>query len=285
MKSYFQNFPTISYGNNLVTNITARVVLSKLVQKNSSAIRPYVVAEGERPDMIAGDYYGDPKYAWVVYLTNLTFDPYFDWPLNDEQFNDLLIKKYGSIEDSMLKPYFFRTNFTDDIITTSAYEALSSVLKKYWRPILSADNIITGYERSDINLTAETSKVVSIAVSNSSPFQVGSIITQYNVSNDKIATGIVELKSNNNITIKHVLGTFNITAGNNGPVYTQSNTLSANVSQSTTIHTAITNTEIAYWEPVTFHDYEVEVNNSKRFIKLLDNSLIGQLETEIEDLL
>lgn len=286
MINYFQNFPTIAYGNNLVTNITARVVLSKLVEKNASAIRPYVVREGERPDMIAGDYYDDPRYAWVIYLSNQTFDPYFDWPLTADQFDDLIIKKYGSLENALTRTYFFRTNYTDDIITISAYEALPAALKKYWKPILSADNVITGYDRSDINLTAETSKIETITVANSSQFEIGSIISQYNTStNDRLATGIVDSKSNNNIIIKHVLGTFTPTSGNNSSAYTQSNLSSSSISNANTLYTAISNTEIAYWEPVSFYDYESEINNSKRFIKLLDKSLIGQLESEIETLL
>ena len=79
--SYFKNFPTISYGDALVTNIIARAKLDSTVRNKASVFFPYTVRDGERPDIIAGNYYEDPNFAWLIYLANEMLDPYFEWPL------------------------------------------------------------------------------------------------------------------------------------------------------------------------------------------------------------
>jgi len=56
---------------------------------------PYTVEEGERPEDIANFYYGSVDYSWLVYMANNIIDPYHEWPLNTQEFNDMLIEKYA----------------------------------------------------------------------------------------------------------------------------------------------------------------------------------------------
>jgi hypothetical protein len=47
--------------------------------------------------MVAHNYYGSVDYAWLVMISNQMIDPYFDWVLSDEEFQEFIVKKYGSI--------------------------------------------------------------------------------------------------------------------------------------------------------------------------------------------
>src|SRR5690606_25669681 len=52
-------------------------------------------------DTIAYKYYNDVTLDWVIFLINQIFDPFFQWPLSYQEFNEFIVKKYGSIENAM----------------------------------------------------------------------------------------------------------------------------------------------------------------------------------------
>lgn len=94
MSDYFSKFPNIQYQNAFVKDITRK---SKFVDKYLSdpkVFLPYTVQEGERPEDIAYYYYGTVDGTWLVLLANNIIDPYFDWYMDEEQFNKYLIEKY-----------------------------------------------------------------------------------------------------------------------------------------------------------------------------------------------
>jgi hypothetical protein len=74
---YFRRFPKINYNNQEVVNILTRVKILDTVKNNATIFLPYTVEEGERPDMVANFYYDDPKYDWLVLLSNQIIDPYY----------------------------------------------------------------------------------------------------------------------------------------------------------------------------------------------------------------
>lgn len=94
MSNYFKLFPTTTYENRLVTDITRRVRIVEQLSTDPYAILPYVVKEGERPEDVAYYYYGDQNKVWMVYLANNIVDPYIQWPLDDQNLYYTLLKKY-----------------------------------------------------------------------------------------------------------------------------------------------------------------------------------------------
>jgi hypothetical protein len=96
MTKYFENFPTIEYNGRRVKDITRRNNFSRNITNNPYLFMPYTVRQGERPEDIAQFYYGSTDYTWLVYLANNIVDPYLEWPLDDYNFNQYLIKKYQS---------------------------------------------------------------------------------------------------------------------------------------------------------------------------------------------
>jgi hypothetical protein len=101
---YFTPFPTVQYKipNSTksipVTDLTRRFALANFLKNSNVAFDTYHVQDGERPDSVAYDYYGDVTMDWLVLLANEIHDPYFQWVLSYDEFNSYLIDKYGSIE-------------------------------------------------------------------------------------------------------------------------------------------------------------------------------------------
>jgi len=104
MSEYFTNFPKIRYNFRekgkeyvTVTDITKRVRLKQQMLSNISSSFVYRIENGERPDMLSYRIYGSVDYTWLILLMNDIIDPYYDWPLTDDNFNSYIKQKYGSI--------------------------------------------------------------------------------------------------------------------------------------------------------------------------------------------
>ena len=44
---------------------------------------------GDTPEIIASKYYGDPEKHWIVLLANDIINPFFDFPLNYQEFEKI----------------------------------------------------------------------------------------------------------------------------------------------------------------------------------------------------
>ena len=94
-KEYFSDFPLIKYNNEVVRDISVRLDILENVKTDTYAFLPYTIKDGERAEEVAYLYYGDPRYVWVVYLSNDIIDPYFEWPLSNYEFEHTLAKTYA----------------------------------------------------------------------------------------------------------------------------------------------------------------------------------------------
>jgi len=94
---FFRDFPNITYNNIDVKNILANVKLNSLVQVTAEAFYPYTLKDGDKPWMIANDYYGRPDLHWLVYMSNNIVDPYYEWFMDTTEFEAFLKAKYGSV--------------------------------------------------------------------------------------------------------------------------------------------------------------------------------------------
>lgn len=103
MAYYFKNHPEILYrfssSDNFVAanDITRRLKIKSLIEGRAVIYFRYFIKDGERPDVIASKYYDDPTLDWVILLVNEIQDPYFEWPMEQNTFNDFIIQKYGSV--------------------------------------------------------------------------------------------------------------------------------------------------------------------------------------------
>ena len=91
---YFENFPVIEYEGRRIRDISRRSNFVRAVSNNPYLYYPYTASEGERAEDIANFYYGSVDYVWLVYMANNIIDPYHEWPMDPQTFNDYLVEKY-----------------------------------------------------------------------------------------------------------------------------------------------------------------------------------------------
>ena len=100
--SYFKRFPLMIYdmkndGNyKLLPDILKRVKQRNAIKDGQFIFDTYDVRNGERPEDIAFKWFGDAELHWIILMTNNATDRYYDWPMNDLQFQAFLEDKYDN---------------------------------------------------------------------------------------------------------------------------------------------------------------------------------------------
>ena len=288
MDTFFKNYPLIQYGNTVANtvsvNLMSKIAFQKKLQQNFEVFHPYTIQEGDRADTIAYLYYGDSGYDWIVYYSNNIVDPYHDWYMDTNTFNQFVADKYGSLTKARTKIKFFRSNYvTDDsMISTAAYQALTSNQKRFWRGVNGIDNNIIRYERKkeDIIFNTNAVKQLSISLVGNTQFTTNEYVIQ---KSGMITVGSAEVTFANSSVciINNVLGT--ISTSNN--LEGSESGANATVSSVTTLSTSIPADIQSYFVETTFYEYESELNEQKKNIRLIDVAYVGAIEQEFKDLL
>lgn len=101
---YFSKFPQTFYSLDdrstvqIVTNIFLRVVLSEEIKNNFSVYDLYDIQDGDTPENLAYQIYGDTNLHWLILHANEIIDPRFDWVLDVNNLSAYVAGKYS-------KPY------------------------------------------------------------------------------------------------------------------------------------------------------------------------------------
>ena len=277
MGRYFSKFQTIPYAGAFALNLLSRTQFTKETRANKTIFYPYRLKEDDgRIDVLAHKYYKDAFLDWLVFMTNQAIDPYYDLGVPHEQLEDMITVKYGSITNAQSNVAFWRNDWSadDSLISTSAYDALATGLKKYWKEVVDYSGAIIGYERKQEDWVVDTNKYVTFTYTGDTP-SLNDIIVQ-----EAINTSHVSFVNSTTCTVKHVVGTLtanSATFNNTGNTLTITEVLNTSFS--------IPANESLYWSPVSSYDYEVELNQLKRNIKVLDKRLVFEVEREVDELL
>jgi hypothetical protein len=251
------------------------VKLLDRVSGNPFAFFPYDISNGERADNFSNRYYDDPFMSWLLYLSNNIVDPYYEWYLQSNELEELIIKKYGSIEQAKLKIKFYRNDWENqEPLSISGYNALLEQLKFYWKPIYTS-TAIKEYKRVDEDWTFNTNKIVSYSVSNTS-FTYDEVCDIV-FSAGQVGKGQVVQSSNNTVYLKNISGT---NVANSSVPITGGSYIYGQESQVNTVFTSaqvktnnIPSEELIYYTPITYYDYELEKNEFNRSIRVIDRDL------------
>jgi len=295
MSGFFNKFPTISYNGSFAKNILSRVNFNNLSRKNITQYYPYTMSEYERVDNLAYDYYSDPDYAWLIMLANQIVDPYYDMVISDDDFNSLMVKKYGSLFAAQTTIYGFKTSWESDdrILDQAAYDSLPVQVKKYWNNVASYNNITYSYVRKQEDLYATTNRIVLIPYTPGiGSFVIGETISQpYNASLTSTAV-ITNIDTVNHVlTVKHYIGAFIAGPTVTGSTSGATATLAANIiddiiaNGGNNLQRNFTADEDIYWTPITVYDYEWQKNNDKRNIVLIDKTKSNDIANQVKKLL
>ena len=122
---YFRELPDIAYQSPLlhknssrdfllIKNIFRRTKLYDFLESNVTLLNTFTIGDGDRPDTIAEELYGDATLDYIVVLvagiTNITNE----WPLQDYQVYDYALEKYGSETEMNAIRYHETLEIIDD---------------------------------------------------------------------------------------------------------------------------------------------------------------------------
>jgi len=254
--SYFSNFPTTIYNGVEALDITRRAKISKIVKDSALAYMSYTIPDGDRPEDVAYYYYDDPSLAWLVLMSNDIIDPYSEWPRSFKDMDRYIISQYEE-----------RSGQTGD----------QAVIEWTKNATIGA-NIVHYQSQYDSDIQINRASFVQLA-------------DTHKITVDKIKSGdeytIIKLGSVANADWRILAGTVSSTivyqAGDTFTA-TQDGTNITNGSTSIVNQASITNPAREYY-PVRIYDHEVELNEKKREISLINKGYLATIKDQLNELL
>lgn len=281
---YFRKFPFIDYNGRIGVNITRRAAINENVKNFLTAFYTYTIPNSDRIEHVAYDYYNDINLDWLIYHANDIIDPYYQVSRNIEEFNNFIIDKYGSLRLARRKTIHYKNNYEGDTntITTAAYQALSKEQKKYYQPVQNERGTIA-YERAKIDFIISTNKIETFDVLNvSGTFRKNEVIVR-----DGDSTTFAEVSSvaNTNLIIQHVRGDFSANTNYTITGEESGATATVNANSFQLLSSVVSTDEQVYYSPISFYDYEEQLNEDRREIFLVDNIYSTTLNEQLTEIM
>jgi hypothetical protein len=294
MDRYFQKLPNLYYNNYLVKDISRRAKIVEEPRKSPFVFYPYEIKHQLRSDHIAEYYYNDSELDWLIYMSNEIIDPYYDWYLNDFQFESLLIQKYGSIEQAQKKIIFYRNNWAidDTELSVSYYNnTLTQSWKKYYSPNWGPGNKIVSYRRKQLDALTNTNRIIEYAISannTANGFVAGELVDIKIPGQDAtVGTGEVIIANSTIVRIKNVDGNTSANSTFNKTIVGETTFANVTVSNSDVTFQNFTTDEGVFWNAVSYFDYETEINEQKKNIRLVGSGqhllLVDQFQQRMSE--
>lgn len=265
MSGYFNDFPLINVpGAGLVKNIIAR----PKINSHEQSLIDYNLTAFMRPDQLAQIYYEDDTLDWSIYVANDIIDPYYDYFMNDDVFNKMIIAKYRSLDIAAQTIVMWMSNWRDDTapaLTPSQYASLPTDVISFYDANALGGKTVVNYTRKRKTVYKTTNLIVTYLLATPLVLTPGTVVTLGTFQ----GIGTVVSTNGNYVTVQHVINTYNVTTLNN---------IVCTVIQTTQ---SISNTQAPYFKPVSAYDLAYSLNESRRSIKLIPP---GQAETTRQEL-
>lgn len=100
--AFFKQYPSVPYlfynsnSPTLVKDILRKVVISEELKAATDLQFDYKIKEGQTAEEIADKIYGGADKSYIVYLMNNIRDIYDEWPMSVNQFQRMVVEKYGA---------------------------------------------------------------------------------------------------------------------------------------------------------------------------------------------
>jgi hypothetical protein len=300
MTGWFQYFPnTFTYANTTCVEMTEGVALLQSISQDQYIYYPYDIVSNERADQFANRYYGNPFLSWILYLSNDIYDPIRGWYLNTNDFNSLITLKYGSLQLAIQKTKFFRNNWVaQPSIFPNGFNALNPILQEYWQPIVTGYQV-TSYQRIPVNWQLDTNMIVSYVV-NTPSFSYDEVVDIIFYPGANGQGQVLSINnSSNTVYIQHVNGQFNqnltsnIVFTGNSYIFGEESLTNTTISTNSSgfyiapdiIAQNISEVEQDYWAPVSYFEYENELNEQLKSIRVLDNRFTSDIVNNLQSIL
>lgn len=274
MAKFFTLFPTIAYdidGKQLtnyqnVTNVFFRLRIIREILSNSATYFEHLVRDGDTPEILADKVYGHPEAHWIILMANEIVDPQYEWPLNDTNFRKYIAKKYryaaavdlntstNVITDNQV------INWTQDTTNANSYHHFEKVVKRE-----NSFSGVTTETRFVVNRTKLAQDVPEdIKTNRYEYYQEPTEPPPYDGYGEVLARESTYVPSNFSI---FQLSSNTTTTKADTPGVISSQTIIENV----------------YGEGITYYDYEVKLNESRRSIRIIKPEYYSQIIREFRD--
>ena len=122
---YFRELPNIGYQSPLlhknssrdyiiIKNIFRRTKIFDFLKGNVSLLNKFTIGDGDRPDTIAEELYGDSTLDYVVVLVSGITNINHEWPLMDYKVYEYALEKYGSETEMNANHHYETFEIRDD---------------------------------------------------------------------------------------------------------------------------------------------------------------------------
>jgi hypothetical protein len=100
--TYFSKFPlyytrTADGKSIVLTDLFRRIKVTQRFGDINVGLTPYLVLDGETPEMISNLVYGTPYYHWVILHVNNIVNVYTEWPLEGQALVEKIVRDYPDI--------------------------------------------------------------------------------------------------------------------------------------------------------------------------------------------
>lgn len=122
----FKNFPFFLYDRNSENPILIRDLYFKTqfflkkYQESLNIFDPYIIKDGDSPEDISFQFYQTYDYYFLILLLNNMMDPFYDWPLTNDEILQFAIKyvteDYWEIQEQMEYNPVDPTDTTDPLV-------------------------------------------------------------------------------------------------------------------------------------------------------------------------
>lgn len=256
MAKYFRYFPTITYDDQRVTDITRRVKINDTLMNDPYLFLPYTLNNDDRPEDVAYYYYGDVNKVWLVYLANNIIDPYTQWTLNNEDFEKTIRKKYAkhvettAIASNVITSAGHGFKTTDPVLFTGSIVGLTTGTRYY---AIRIDNDTFSLASTITNARNGTAITLGTVTGN----QVFDLYLDEYFTSENIDSNVVHCQNDVDQELRITYDTYK---------------MDPNIIQSE-------------WTVVRIYEYEIEQNENRRVIWLVNKDYAAQVEADIAKVL
>lgn len=318
---YFDRFPLIEYGNSgnldsevrkIARDIIRRVAFNQRSKEELSVYESYIIENDDTPEIVADRVYGDPKYHWVVLLFNEIINPYYDWPLGDQTLENYIEGKYPGnvlyLSSATVSPttglsgtgdvcgltfaadetVFLWAGTGDDIGVVFDYTKKGLVWD--YDPTFFALTVVNETGRSDfrsgdviVKVTGDTKEYAYVERVVDNRYALHHFETKEGTTGD--ANWLNPLASVDGIPVGQTgAGPTNgfVSIGGTGPAGSNKITPVAFSETNIARYMGLGDVAPVNTNAVTNNDYEFEVNENKRFIRILNPAYLSEVVDQFE---
>lgn len=109
--NYFQQLPNIKYAQTINRAGTVNHVEMKDffrlmrvrddIFAEDTLYREYFIQNGQRPEQVSYELYGDERFYWILLQINDIYDFWNQWPLDQVELETFITERYGSTADDV----------------------------------------------------------------------------------------------------------------------------------------------------------------------------------------